>query len=91
MKVYSDAGVSPFAGLTGCLPALLPMPILFALFFVFQNTIVLRRALHVAATSRSDPLYILPLLMGASMYVLSWIGMRNAPPDHRRNDGHMFP
>ena len=27
MKVYHDAGVSPFAGLTGCLPALLPMPI----------------------------------------------------------------
>jgi len=42
MKVYKDAGVSPFAGLTGCLPALLPMPILFALFFVFQNTIEFR-------------------------------------------------
>ena len=42
MKVYHDAGVSPFAGLTGCLPALLPMPILFALFFVFQNTIEFR-------------------------------------------------
>src|SRR5258706_7791722 len=44
MKVYHDAGVSPFAGLTGCLPALLPMPILFALFFVFQTTIEIRRA-----------------------------------------------
>jgi len=37
-----DAGVSPFAGLTGCLPALLPMPILLRLFFVFQNTIEFR-------------------------------------------------
>jgi len=94
MKVYRDAGVSPFAGLTGCLPALLPMPILFALFFVFQNTIEFRGVpffwLH--DISVKDPLYILPLLMGASMYVLSWIGMRTAPPNPQaKMMGYMFP
>ncbi len=94
MKVYSDAGVSPFAGLTGCLPALLPMPILFALFFVFQNTIEFRGVpfgwLH--DISVKDPFYVLPLLMGASMYVLSWIGMRNAPPNPQaKMMGYMFP
>jgi YidC/Oxa1 family membrane protein insertase len=94
MKVYHDAGVSPFAGLTGCLPALLPMPILFALFFVFQNTIEFRGVpfgwLH--DISVKDPFYILPLMMGASMYVLSWIGMRNAPPNPQaKMMGYMFP
>ena len=94
MRVYHDAGVSPFAGLTGCLPALLPMPILFALFFVFQNTIEFRGVpfgwLH--DISVKDPYYILPLLMGASMYVLSWIGMRNAPPNPQaKMMGYMFP
>jgi YidC/Oxa1 family membrane protein insertase len=94
MKVYHDAGVSPFAGLTGCLPALLPMPILFALFFVFQNTIEFRGVpfgwLH--DISVKDPYYVLPLLMGASMYVLSWIGMRNAPPNPQaKMMGYMFP
>ena len=94
MKVYHDAGVSPFAGLTGCLPALLPMPILFALFFVFQNTIEFRGVpffwLH--DISVKDPFYILPLLMGASMYVLSWIGMRSAPPNPQaKMMGYMFP
>ncbi|MFL5481525.1 MAG: membrane protein insertase YidC [Gemmatimonadaceae bacterium] len=94
MKVYRDAGVSPFAGLTGCLPALLPMPILFALFFVFQNTIEFRGVpffwLH--DISVKDPLYILPLLMGASMYILSWIGMRTAPPNPQaKMMGYMFP
>jgi YidC/Oxa1 family membrane protein insertase len=94
MKVYSDAGVSPFAGLTGCLPALLPMPILFALFFVFQNTIEFRGVpfgwLH--DISVKDPYYVLPLLMGASMYLLSWIGMRNAPPNPQaKMMGYMFP
>jgi YidC/Oxa1 family membrane protein insertase len=94
MKVYKDAGVSPFAGLTGCLPAMLPMPVLFALFFVFQNTIEFRGVpfgwLH--DISVKDPYYILPLLMGASMYVLSWIGMRNAPPNPQaKMMGYMFP
>ncbi len=94
MKVYQEAGVSPFAGLTGCLPALLPMPILFALFFVFQNTIEFRGVpfLWLHDISVRDPLYILPLLMGASMYLLSWIGMRNAPPNPQaKMMGYMFP
>ena len=94
MKVYHDAGVSPFAGLTGCLPALLPMPILFALFFVFQNTIEFRGVpfLWLHDISIKDPLYILPLFMGASMYLLSWIGMRNAPPNPQaKMMGYMFP
>jgi YidC/Oxa1 family membrane protein insertase len=94
MKVYHDAGVSPFAGLTGCLPALLPMPILFALFFVFQSTIEFRgvQFMWLHDISVKDPLYILPLLMGASMYVLSWIGMRNAPPNPQaKMMSYMFP
>jgi YidC/Oxa1 family membrane protein insertase len=94
MKVYKEAGVSPFAGLTGCLPALLPMPILFALFFVFQNTIEFRGVpfMWLSDISVKDPYYILPLLMGASMYVLSWIGMRNAPPNPQaKMMMYMFP
>jgi YidC/Oxa1 family membrane protein insertase len=94
MKVYKEAGVSPFAGLTGCLPMLLPMPILFALFFVFQNTIEFRGVpfAWLQDISVKDPYYVLPLLMGASMYVLSWIGMRNAPPNPQaKMMMYMFP
>ena len=40
-KLYKEHGVNP---LGGCWPMLLPMPVLFALFFVFQNTIELRGA-----------------------------------------------
>jgi len=83
MKVYQDAGISPFAPLAGCLPMLLPMPILFALFFVFQNTIEFRGVpfLWLPDISVADPYYIVPLVMGGSMYLLSWIGMRNTPPN----------
>jgi YidC/Oxa1 family membrane protein insertase len=83
MNDYLEEGISPVGPLMGCLPALLPMPIFFALFFVFQNTIEFRGVpfLWLHDLSTKDPLYIIPLLMGASMYILSWIGMRNAPPN----------
>lgn len=83
MKLYASHGMSPLSPVLGCLPMLLPMPILFALFFVFQNTIEFRGVsfMWLPDISLKDPLYILPLVMGASMYVLSWMGMRNAPPN----------
>ena len=94
MKVYQEEGISPLAPLMGCLPALLPMPIFFALFFVFQNTIEFRGVpfLWLHDLSTKDPYYIIPLLMGASMYLLSWIGMRNAPPNPQtKMMSYMFP
>ena len=83
MRVYKDHGMSPFSMFSGCLPLLLPMPILFALFFVFQSTIEFRGVPFMWLTdiSLKDPYYILPLLMGVSMFVLSWIGSRNTPPN----------
>ncbi|MCC6928337.1 MAG: membrane protein insertase YidC [Gemmatimonadaceae bacterium] len=83
MRVYKEHDMSPFSTFAGCLPMLLPMPVLFALFFVFQNTIEFRGVpfLWLADISIKDPYYIVPLLMGVSMFLLSWIGMRNSPPN----------
>jgi YidC/Oxa1 family membrane protein insertase len=94
MKVYRDTGASPFTALTGCLPALSPMPVLFALFFVFQNAIEFRGVpfMWLHDISVKDPFYILPALMGISMYALSWIGLRNAPPNPQaKMMSYMFP
>ena len=94
MKVYKEAGASPFTALTGCLPALIPMPVLFALFFVFQNTIEFRGVpfMWLHDISIKDPFYILPVLMGISMYALSAIGLRNAPPNPQaKMMSYMFP
>jgi len=75
MKLYKEHGVNP---LGGCLPMLLPFPILITLFFVFQNTIVFRGVpfLWLPDLSLADPLYIVPVLMGGSMLLLGWIGQR---------------
>jgi len=83
MKVYKEHGMSPLSPLMGCLPMLLPMPVLFALYQVFQNTIEFRGVpfLWLTDISLRDPYYITPLLMGISMFVMSWIGMRNSPPN----------
>jgi YidC/Oxa1 family membrane protein insertase len=83
MKLYREHDMSPFSSLAGCMPMLIPMPILFALFYVFQNTIEFRGVpfLWLPDISLKDPYYILPILMGLSMFVLSWIGMRSAPPN----------
>jgi YidC/Oxa1 family membrane protein insertase len=79
-KLYKEHNVNPFGG---CWPMLLPWPILIALFFVFQNTIELRGAsfLWLPDLSRPDPFYIIPVFMGLSMFLLSWIGSRGLPPN----------
>lgn len=67
MGLYREKKVNP---LGGCLPQLIPMPILFALFFVFQGTIEFRGApfLWIPDLSQPDPLYILPIFMGITMF-----------------------
>jgi YidC/Oxa1 family membrane protein insertase len=75
MRLYKEHGFNPLAG---CWPMLLPFPILIALFFVFQNTIELRGVPFgwLPDLSAKDPLYILPVLLGISMFLMQWISMR---------------
>ncbi len=80
MQLYKREGVNPFSG---CWPMLLPWPILLALFFVLANTIELRGQafLWLPDLSLKDPLFILPLLMGASMFGVNKVGMMGMPPN----------
>jgi YidC/Oxa1 family membrane protein insertase len=80
LRLYKEHGVNPFGG---CLPMLLPMPVLLALFFVFSNTIEFRGVpfLWLPDLSRADPLYIIPIIMGVSMFAVSKIGQRGLPPN----------
>jgi len=78
MKLYKEHGFNPLAG---CLPMLLPWPVLIALFFVFQNTIELRGVsfLWLPDLSAPDPYFILPVFLGVSMFLLQWVSMRSMP------------
>jgi len=77
MALYKEEGVNPMGG---CLPMLIQMPLLFALFQVFRSTIELRGApfmLWITDLSAPDtlieiggfPINVLPLLMAVSMFI----------------------
>lgn len=77
MKLYRDAGVNP---LGGCLPLLLQMPILIALYTIFSSTIELRDAPFIGwiqDLSLRDPYYVLPVLMAATMLIQSKMTMKD--------------
>jgi YidC/Oxa1 family membrane protein insertase len=59
MKLYREVGVNP---ISGCIPVVLQMPILFAMFFFFPNSIELRGESFLWATDLStyDVLFYLP-------------------------------
>lgn len=72
MKLYQEHKINPMGG---CLPLLLQIPILFALYKVFLASIELRHTpFHIWGTwlpdlSAKDPYYITPILMGLSWFV----------------------
>ena len=71
MAIYSREGINPVGG---CVPQLLQMPIWFGLYRALQGTIELRHAPWfgwITDLSAKDPKYILPVLMGVSMYLAS--------------------
>src|SRR5690606_30873275 len=62
VALYKEKGFNPFSG---CLPLLIPFPVLITLFFVFQNTIAFRGApfLWLDDLSLRDPYNILPVIL----------------------------
>jgi YidC/Oxa1 family membrane protein insertase len=75
MALYKEEGVNPMAG---CLPLLVQMPLLFALYQLFLKAIELRHApfmLWITDLSAKDPYYVTPILMTATM----WLQQRLAP------------
>jgi len=71
MAIYSREGINPVGG---CIPQLLQLPIWYGLYRALQGTIELRHAPWfgwITDLSAKDPYYILPLLMGLSMYLVS--------------------
>ena len=69
MKLYKENGVNPMGG---CLPMIIQMPILFALFYVF-NTLNMKGAgfLWMPDLTKPDPMYILPILSTVTTYFSS--------------------
>lgn len=70
MELYKKEKVNP---LGGCLPLILQMPIFIALYWALMESVELRHSPFfgwITDLSAQDPYYILPLLMGASMFMI---------------------
>jgi YidC/Oxa1 family membrane protein insertase len=80
MGIYKEEKVNPMAG---CLPILMQMPIFLALYWVLVESVELRHApwiLWIHDLSAMDPWFILPLLMGASMFVQQQLNPQPTDP-----------
>ena len=70
MALWKKEKVNP---VSGCLPMLLQMPVFISLYWVLMESIEIRHApwlLWIEDLSAMDPYFVLPLVMGASMWVM---------------------
>jgi len=76
--MYKELGVNPLSMLSGCLPMLIPFPVLITLFFVFQSAIEFRGTSFgwLPDLSLQDPFYILPIFLIISMFALQFVSTR---------------
>lgn len=88
MELYKRYKVNP---LGGCLPLVLQMPVFFALFTTLQKSIELRGASFLIwrDLSSSDSLFILPILMGATMFIQQ--KMTPTPDPNQAKIGQLMP
>lgn len=79
MELYKTEKINP---LGGCLPILIQIPVFIALYWAILASVELRYAPFfgwITDLSASDPYYVLPLIMGISMYIQS--KLNPVPPD----------
>jgi YidC/Oxa1 family membrane protein insertase len=103
-RIYKEAGVNP---LGGCLPVLLQMPLLFAMFYVFRSSIQLRQHSFLWAKDLSVPdsifnfgfsipmygehIAVFPILMAVTVFVQQKITPTAQTNDQMKVMTYMFP
>lgn len=84
MEFYKKEKVNPMGG---CLPMLVQIPVFIALYYVLIESVQLRQApfiLWIHDLSVRDPYYVLPILMGASMFLQQKLSPPPPDPTHAK-------
>ena len=69
MQIYKEEKINPFGG---CFPILVQIPVFIALYWVLLESVELRQAdfiLWLNDLSVKDPYFVLPVIMGVTMYI----------------------
>ncbi|WP_320034733.1 membrane protein insertase YidC [Halarcobacter sp.] len=91
MELYKKHGANPMGG---CLPLILQIPVFFAIYRVLLNSIELKGAewiLWIHDLAEMDPYYVLPILMGASMFVQQKITPNTMQDEMQKKIFQMLP
>jgi YidC/Oxa1 family membrane protein insertase len=91
MELYKQRNVNPASG---CIPMLLPFPLLLAFYSLLTTAIELRGApfvLWIHDLSAPDPYYVFPILMGMSQLWQQWIMPSAGVDPNQRRIGMIMP
>ncbi|MFQ5876731.1 MAG: membrane protein insertase YidC [Acidobacteriota bacterium] len=94
MALYRQEGVNPLGSMSGCLPLLLQIPILYAFYKILSISIELRKApfiLWIRDLSQKDPYYITPIVMGGTMLVQQMMTSSAMPDPTQRRIMYLMP
>ena len=84
MEIYKKEKINP---LGGCLPILIQIPVFIALYWVLLESVEMRHApfaLWIQDLSSPDPFFVLPLIMGASMFIQHHLNPAPVDPIQKR-------
>ena len=84
MEMYKTEKINP---LGGCLPILIQIPVFIALYWVLLESVELRHApwaLWIKDLSGKDPYYVLPIIMGITMYAQQLLNPQPLDPMQKR-------
>ncbi|XBC41282.1 MAG: membrane protein insertase YidC [Buchnera aphidicola (Nurudea yanoniella)] len=92
LLLYKKEKVNPMGG---CVPMLIQMPIFLALYYMLVSSVELRHApfiLWIKDLSSQDPYYVLPILMGFTMFLIQHITPNNNSIDSiQKNIAYIVP
>jgi YidC/Oxa1 family membrane protein insertase len=94
MQFYKEEDINPLGSMSGCLPILIQIPILYAFYTILSISIELRRApfmLWITDLSQKDPYFVTPIIMGATQLVQQAMTSSSIPDPAQRRIMYLMP
>lgn len=94
MRLYKEENINPLSSMSGCLPILLQIPILYAFYTILSIAIELRHApfmLWIRDLSQKDPYFVTPIIMGGTQLIQQAMTSSSIPDPAQRRIMYLMP